>query len=307
MSTTPRLVSLSIDLDAFDLYLGLYGLDASVLSEKAREAVPARAAERFGELCDTLGIKGTLFVVGRDLAAGRGRSELAALHAAGHELASHSFAHDYALSRGSVRAIDDDLARAEEALGTITGTMPAGFRAPGYTLSDTLWERLCARGYQYDSSLLPSPPYYAAKAAVIGALKAFGKESHSILGHVGQLFRPRTPHLHTGLVELPVAVLPGLRIPYIGTLISTVPDAASTLMSRSLAADDHVVIELHGADLCDADDGLPEILLARQRDLRVPAALKRRRIETVMRALLEGREGATLARAASLFRTAAAA
>ena len=300
-----RLLALSIDLDALELYLGLYGLDARELSDAGRAAIPARAAERFGELCAALGVKGTVFAVGKDLAQERGRRELRALFDAGHEIASHSFAHDYGLSRLSPERIDADLARAEEAIAAVTGVRPVGFRAPGYTLSRRLLEILRARGYAYDSSLLPSPPYYLAKAAVIGGLALVGKESRSILGDVRQLFQPREAHLERGLAELPVSVLPLLRVPYLGTLLATAPAAVSRALGRRLANDRLVVIELHGVDLCDATDGVPASLAARQRDLRVPVATKRARLEASLRALLGGRRPMTLAEAARLCATPA--
>ena len=296
----PPLVALSIDLDALDLYCGIYGLP-DTLSERARDVVPALATERFGDLCASLGLAGTLFVVGRDVAGGRGHAQLKAAAAAGHELASHSFSHDYALSRRTAAEIDLDLDTADHALAGLTGARPVGFRAPGYTLSPVLSERLAARGYRYDSSLLASPPYYAAKAAVMGALKLLGRESRSILGPVDQLFRPRLPHRdRAGLLELPIAVLPGIRLPYYGAPLVLLPEAAAGLLGRALALDPLVVIELHGVDLCDESDGIPAELVTRQRDLRVSAMVKRRRIESAMRHLLQGRGGVTLAEAARL-------
>jgi hypothetical protein len=296
---SPRL-ALSIDLDALDQYAGLYGLPASLLDERALQVVPALAAERFGALCDALGVKGTLFVVGRDVALGRGVRELEALAKAGHELASHSFDHDYALSRRAPERIDDDLARAEDAIARLSGARPVGFRAPGYTLSARLVDLLRARGYAYDSSLLPSPAYYAAKAAAIGALALAGRESRSILGDVTQLARPRTPHRHKGLLELPIATLPKVRVPFIGTLLTQAPPELSLKLAEGLAGDELVVIELHGVDLCDASDGVPQALVDHQRDLATPASVKTARLEAVLRALLDGREGVTLAEAARL-------
>jgi hypothetical protein len=298
--TTEPLVALSIDLDALDFYQGLYGLQEP-LSEQARQAIPARAIERFCDLCAELGIPGTLFVVGRDLAAGHGRGELRVAAAGGHEVASHSFSHDYALSRRSPAEIDADLAQAEAVIRDATGRAPVGFRAPGYTLSNNLRACIAQRGYLYDSSLFPSPPYYAAKATVIGGLTLLGKRSHSILGPVGQLFRPRGPHRDdAGFMELPVAVVPGLRVPYYGTVVTLFPEPASGALAGLLRWDPLVVLELHGVDLCDASDGVPRELLARQRDLQVPASVKRRRIETAMRSFLRRRRGVTLAQAAQL-------
>ena len=44
--------------------------------------------------------------------------------------------------------------------------MPTGFRAPGYTTSETLWQALVATGFQWSSSALPSPTYLAARTLV---------------------------------------------------------------------------------------------------------------------------------------------
>lgn len=301
------LLALSIDLDALDLYRGLHGLDAApeALSPAEAELIPGRAAERFGELCDRAGVKGTLFVVGRDLALGRGNKALRALHAAGHELASHSFDHRYDLSRRTHAEIDEDLAKAEAQIEALTGSRPKGFRAPGYTLSDTLFEVLARRGYAYDSSLLPSPPYYAAKAALLGALKLAGREGRSILGDVRQLAWPRGPQRRQ-VLELPVSVLPGVRVPYIGTLFTLLPARASTLLARSLARDPLVVLELHGIDLCDATDGVSPDLASRRRDLGVPAKEKIARIEAVVRALAAERDAAPLDACARLLPVASA-
>jgi peptidoglycan/xylan/chitin deacetylase (PgdA/CDA1 family) len=296
MSGAGGLLALSIDLDAVELYTGLHGRDGA-LAARARDAVPALAVQRFGELCARLGVPGTLFVVGRDAAEGRGAAQLRAALAAGHELASHSFGHDYALSRLARIDIDADLNRAQAALEALGAPGPHGFRAPGYTLSDGLLDALAARGAPYDSSLLPSAPYYALKAAVMAAVELRGGRSRAILGPVRDTWRARGPQrLRPGLVELPVAVLPGLRAPYIGTTMALAPELFGAAAARALARDALVTVELHGVDLCGPDDGVPPL----QPDLRLPAGLKLRRIEAAVRALLAGRRAVTLAQAARL-------
>lgn len=296
-----RHVALGIDLDGLELYAGIHGLEIP-LDDRARSLVPGVAATRFGELCATLGISGTLFVVGEDLANGYGEDEIASLARAGHEIASHSYAHDYGLSRLDEGLIDDDLRLAEDAIENACRARPRGFRAPGYTLSDTLMSVLSRRGYLYDSSLLPSPGYYAAKAAVIAWMALRGRSSRSILGGPRQLVRSRAPHRNAhGVLELPVATLPGLRVPYIGTLISMLPESAGTLLGQTLRTDPLVVVELHGIDLLDASDGVTQALVAKQRELAVPAARKIRRIENTLRTLLDGARSATHEEAAAFF------
>jgi len=290
------LLAVSIDLDGVEHYAALHGRGES-LPEAALDAVPARAAARFGALCRTLGIPGTLFAIGRDVEEGRGAPELRAALADGHELASHSYAHDYALSRRPTADVDADLARASRALAALGSPAPHGFRAPGYTLSAELVDALEATGAPYDSSRLASPPYYAAKAAVAAAMALRGRRSATVFGPVRDTLAPRRAvRLRPGLVELPVAVLPGVRVPFIGTLMVLAPEAATRLMARTLAADPLVVVELHGVDLCGPDDGLPPL----QPDLRLPAAVKVRRLEKALRGLLALRRAVTLRDAARL-------
>src|SRR5206468_2003853 len=102
----------------------------------------------------------------------------------------------YAAIHGLSLRLHDRAQRAvpERAIEDACGRRPRGFRAPGYTLSPALLDAVRDRGYAYDSSLLPSPPYYALKAAALLAYALRGRKSQSILGGVGQLFAPRGPH-----------------------------------------------------------------------------------------------------------------
>src|SRR5207248_9252671 len=194
--------------------------------------------------------------------------------AAGHEIASHSHAHDYALSRRPEAEIEADLARAEETIANVTGQKPRGFRAPGYTMSRSLLAAVRARGYLYDSSLLPSPAYYAAKAAAIALYAMLGRRSPSILGSPAQLFASRSPHWRSGVREMPIATLPLLRAPVIGTVIAAAPARVGLLLARAAGASGHLNLELHGIDALDASDGAPAALVAAQPGLRIPASVK---------------------------------
>ena len=83
--------------------------------------------------------------------------------AAGHELGVHGWFHeDFAeLSVDEQRAI---LQRSVDAIVTLTGAPPAGFRAPYWSLGPRTLELVLAAGFRYDSSLmaddyrLPSGP-----------------------------------------------------------------------------------------------------------------------------------------------------
>jgi len=268
--------SVSVDLDGLGCYAAIHGLSLR-LDERAQRAVPELAVQRFCELFAALGVHATFFVIGRD--AGIAPARLRAAAGAGHEIASHSYAHDYALSRRTRGEIAQDLALAERAIEDACGSRPRGFRAPGYTLSPELLDAVRERAYAYDSSLLPSPPYYAAKAAALAVYALRGRRSQSILGSLRQLFAPRGPHRRRGVRELPVATLPGLRAPVIGTTVLPFP-----WLARRAFAGGHLNLELHGIDALDATD-VPQEIAAAQPGLRMRAAEKLRRLRGLLETL----------------------
>lgn len=292
----PALASVSVDLDGLGCYAAIHGLDPGRLSDRALRAVPEVAVARLCELLSDARVQGTFFAIGRELAIAP--AQLRAAAQAGHEIGSHSFAHDYALSRRTGAEIAADLQQAEEAILAATGVRPRGFRAPGYTLSRALLEQLAARGYLYDSSLLPSPAYYAAKAAAIGLHALRGRTSHSILGGPRQLFARRGPQLMSGVRELPVATLPLLRAPIIGTVVLAVPPLPASWLLRGAAAGGHLNLELHGIDVLDASDVAVDGLARLQPGLRTPAAVKLRRLKALVAVLQERSELVTLEQAA---------
>jgi peptidoglycan/xylan/chitin deacetylase (PgdA/CDA1 family) len=268
--------SVSVDLDGLGCYAAIHGITLR-LDERAQRAVPELAVQRFCDLFEALGVRATFFVIGRD--AGIAPSRLRAAAGAGHEIASHSYAHDYALSRRTREEIAQDLTLAERAIEDACGSRPRGFRAPGYTLSPELLDAVRERAYAYDSSLLPSPPYYAAKAAALAVYALRGRRSQSILGGLRQLFAPRAPHRRRGVRELPVATLPGLRAPVIGTTVLPFP-----WLARRAFAGGHLNLELHGIDALDATD-VPQEIAAAQPGLRMGAAEKLRRLRRLLETL----------------------
>ena len=289
--------SVSVDLDGLRSYAAIHGLSAEALPERTAQAVPVVAVARLCELFASLRVSATFFAVGNELEIPGSAAALKAAASAGHEIGSHSHAHDYALSRGELPQIESDLARAEQAISAAVGSVPRGFRAPGYTLSPALLEAVKARGYLYDSSVLPSPPYYAAKAVVLAMYAMRGRRSHSILGGAGQWFGKRTPHWRDGVRELPIATVPVLRAPVIGTSVLALRDRAAAAFTRAGHAGGHLNLELHGIDVLDASDATPQ-LAAAQPGLRLAASEKLRRLRALLETLTRSAETLTLERAA---------
>jgi len=154
----PRIVSLSVDLDAIECYWRIHALPGAV-PERARFAILRRCLPRFAELFARHGVRATFFVVGRDVEEdAEGRALLGELARAGHELASHTHTHPYDFVRLPSARIEEEVDRAHAAVGACAGVAPRGFRAPGYEISAEVVDLLVARRYRYDSSAFPSVP-----------------------------------------------------------------------------------------------------------------------------------------------------
>jgi hypothetical protein len=302
----PRTAAVTIDVDSLPCYFAIHGLPIpeGLVDE---DPIYRLAMPRFWACLEAAGLPATLFLIGAD--APRHAQAFAPVGPSGSEVASHSHAHDYRLSRRPWGAIVADLAAADAALRPLNLDRPlVGFRAPGYNLSPAVLAAVADLGYVYDSSLLPAPAYFAARAAAIGAYALLGRHSRSLVGDARQFAGPRGPYrMHPAaawtpaadgrLVELPMAVEPVGRVPLIGTVWSGLPEAVQgPLLDAALAATGQLVLELHAIDLLDASDH-PALarLEPHQRDLRVPAATKLRRFETLFRRLADRAEVAPLA------------
>lgn len=284
----PRTTLVSVDLDDLGCYHAIHGLGPT--SAEHDGVVLERCLPRFLALFRELGIAATFFVIGRDLerdreAGGRGRAWLRRALEEGHELANHSHAHAYDLVRWPREAIRGDLRRCDAALREL-GAEVIGFRAPGYTHDAALLSELVALGYRYDSSLLPSPLYYAAKLGVIAGLRLRGRRSRALARGARAFFGPREPHrLANGLLELPISVTPWARLPLIGTSVLSAPAALAELLLARARTLPYFHLELHGLDLADpTTDPIAPALRARQPELRTPFARRRGRLHDLLRA-----------------------
>jgi polysaccharide deacetylase family protein (PEP-CTERM system associated) len=121
-----------------------------------RECRVERNVERIlAMLADSGDVKATFFTLG--WIAERYPQMVRTIVAAGHELASHGYAHERA-SELSEAAFDADVRRAKAVLEDIAGVAVLGYRAPSFSIGmGNLWafERLERAGYRYSSSVYP--------------------------------------------------------------------------------------------------------------------------------------------------------
>lgn len=284
MSNDVQIASISVDLDSMACYREIHGLDAAKV--EGADAAYAVGVDRLLGFFDELGLKSTLFVVGKDAENPAHHGLLKDASAAGHELANHSWAHDYAMRKFSEVALIADFERAEEVLVELSGQRPRGFRAPGYNVDSRLINICERRGYAYDSSVFPCPSYYTAKGAVMGWLKVRGRPSRSSMTRAEALIAPVHPYHpdpqkfwrrgNAKIVEVPMAVTPGTRLPIIGTSLHLLKakgfDIAFAMLRRTHP---FLNLEFHAIDFMDDSDPGVEFLRPYQPDLQVPWAEKK--------------------------------
>lgn len=309
MSTAAKLASISIDLDPIACYYRIHALGPHPTA--LAEVVLRRSVPRFLEIFARHGIRATFFVVAGDLVSQAARALVRDIVAAGHELGNHSYSHPYDLARLPAERVNDEIRRAHGEISNVSGMPVVGFRAPGYDLSARMVEVIASLGYLYDSSLFPAPAYYAAKAMVMAGLRLVGRKSGAVMTDPRGLLAPAEPYRpnprhpwrrgQATLVELPIAVTPGLRLPAIGTNLLLAPTAIRAAWLESMRSRPFFNFELHGIDLIDADgDGIPSQLVARQPDLRATLPMKQRALEATLDRLALEYQFVTLREAAQI-------
>jgi peptidoglycan-N-acetylglucosamine deacetylase len=287
--TPSRFGAVSVDLDEIVEYLAIHGLTESAVDNP--HVVYDVAVPRLLQWARELSLPLTLFVIARDLRRLAASQLLIEAHDAGHELGNHSLDHRYDLTRLSRVEQRHQVVEAQRLLTELTGRAPRGFRAPGYTCTDSLLYEVAKAGLGYDSSVFPCPPYYAAKAGVLLAQRALGRRSRAVLDDPRVLLSQRTPSLRAirqvgeatrPLVELPIQVVTPLRLPFIGTSLTLAPSPVFRGLLRAAEQAASCNLELHGLDFLDASD-VPGPLGRVQPDLRVPVRQKLERLTAVVR------------------------
>lgn len=171
---------------------------------------------------DELNLKITFFIVGKDTESEENRNYLRMITDRGHEVGNHSYHHESWLQTYSYEKIENEIIAAENAIESVTGQKPIGFRGPGFSWSKDLLMVLEKRGYKYDASTLPTylgplaRAYYFAKSDLSKEEKKSRKE---LFGKFSEGFRKLKPYkwdLGDGktITEIPVTTMPIFKLPF---------------------------------------------------------------------------------------------
>jgi len=118
-------------------------------------------------------------------------------------------------ARDSAEATLDAAARLEQVSAQVAFATP---------VNDALLGLIEHSGFLYDSSVFPCPVYWGLKGTAIAAYRLQGRRSHSVFDTPFVLTAPTRPYRigHPywkrggGLLELPIQVTRGPRLPFIG-------------------------------------------------------------------------------------------
>ncbi len=174
------------------------------------------------DLLDELELKITFFVVGQDAVLDKNKIYLQMIADRGHEIANHSFNHESWLQKYTREELFEEITKAEDAIFEATKRKTVGFRGPGFSYSETLFEVLSEKGYTYDCSSLPTfigplaRTYYFWTSDLTKEEKKLRNE---LFGKFTDGFKPLKPHfidLKSGgkLFEIPVTTMPIFKMPF---------------------------------------------------------------------------------------------
>jgi peptidoglycan-N-acetylglucosamine deacetylase len=175
----PRhIVCLTFD---FDTQSGFIARGMTTPTPLSRGEFGAMASGRILRFLKERDVKATWFIPGFTIESWP--KECAAVVAAGHEVAHHSWAHIPPANQTREEE-EADLIRANGAIKKLTGQTARGYRSPSWDLSEHTIDLLLQHGFVYDSSLMGSDywPYRARRGDVaeLGQPFRFGEQSSLI-------------------------------------------------------------------------------------------------------------------------------
>jgi hypothetical protein len=272
-------VCITIDMDNYRDYRSL--VDPS--GDGVGPSFYLDAVPRFLDLLDRHGARATFFMIGQDGNRADHRRLVREIAARGHEVANHSFTHPYNFRRLSRMQKESEIARAEDTIADIVGARPVGFRAPSWEVDGETLEILQDRGYLYDSSIVPSPLMWAFM--VYG--KVFLRRSDYQLGSPAAVFAPPRPYVprldsvhrvrgsygHSRILEIPLSIVPVLRIPFYSTFLRRLGPRIFSVLVRTYGRRQPVLHSLyHLIELADFSGTSLGPALARLPGLALPFA-----------------------------------
>ena len=213
------MIHLHCDVDNVRLYEREHGVAESFDPHRIYD----QALPILLDLIEQAGARATFFVVGQDAALKSCREFCLLARSRGHEIGNHTFSHRGDLYRLSFADKEREIAACDDVLSSLLGEPIRAFRAPGYYLDRDVLEILMARGYLYDSSVLPGVVNQLMGAVIRWQSgraidKTFGRRRYALASQaITRITSSKDPT--RSILELPIATLPLVRLPVHTTFI----------------------------------------------------------------------------------------
>ncbi len=256
-----RLAAITFDMDELDVLAEGYGI-----AGKHPKLIYERAVPRMLELLDEADLPATFFVIGKDIEGRNERLVVQNIAESGHEIGSHSYSHRHMFDLSSSQTFDE-VKRNHELLSEIIGISVVGHRAPSLTLNEHLLEILQNFGYEYDSSA--NPTIFFLAEWIYLSLFNVGSRNRLRWLYVQHALAPSNPYPiaqpdflksspNGSLIQLPIAHVPWLQVPYYATFHFMFPWTRKLLKSLFLT-NRVAVYHAHALDFLDVDqDDIPD-------------------------------------------------
>ncbi|MCG2711194.1 MAG: polysaccharide deacetylase family protein [Candidatus Omnitrophica bacterium] len=216
---------IQVDLDSLWTYRRYRNLDPP--APGAIDPVYSVGVKRFLDMFRKNSIKATFFVIGSDALIPEHARIIKEIVEEGHEIANHTMSHPLNFSSLAEEIIIEEIKKSHEILERLSGKKVRGFRAPMFSIDERVLKILKGLAYVYDSSVLPS---FIAPLALNCAHSILGGGLRNISGSNIRfantplcLYRPDMENMakrgQGKLYELPISVMPGLRLPMHSTYV----------------------------------------------------------------------------------------
>ena len=218
MNIQKPLSSISLDLDNEWSYLKIHG-------NSDWEKYPSYFDIFLPLVLDELGrlnLNITFFIVGKDAEISSNEKFIRSIVDRGHEVGNHSYSHESWLNNFEKDKVEFEIQRAEELIFNCTGQKTVGFRAPGFSWSNTVLKVLQEKKYLYDASTLPTFIGPLARTYYFWTSDLSKKEKKirkNLFGSFKDGFRSIKPYYWSlnnnhKLLEIPVSTIPFVKTPF---------------------------------------------------------------------------------------------
>lgn len=206
------MILLHIDVDNLWMYEQEFGININ----KDKELIYSTSLPILLKMLKKTRSKATFMIIGKDLLLPACQVFCRNAIADGHEIANHTWSHPVLFSKLSYEQKKYEIKKTHKLIIEACGKPPVGFRGAGYCQDKEIITILKKLNYKYDSSVLPG----FAKVLMSAYAYIRGKKNrYKTFGTMSNILTQEHPYTIKGvdptqnLLELPISILPLLRLP----------------------------------------------------------------------------------------------